>query len=222
MTHTLDRFIDFVDTPVRIHGEIEQRIQHYLIMHQSLKQSMIRIVLSHPQALAQCRYWLDRHLRNAKRWETHSTSEAVDYVVGRSGDEWIGCKPHYRAAIARQDLTEGKKLRAIPISEERENKTRFLIISLDRPERGQRNKTSILFALKDKPGALHDALVPFKRQEINLTKIESRPSKKKAWEYLFFIDFAGHESEPRVQRALKSLSRSTSLLRILGSYPVAG
>ena len=87
------------------------------------------------------------------------------------------------------------------------------------PRRGRRNKTSILCALKDKPGALHDALMPFKRQGINLTKIESRPSKRKAWEYLFFIDIEGHESEPRVTRALAALKRSTSLLRILGSYP---
>ena len=77
-----------------------------------------------------------------------------------------------------------------------------------------------MFALKDKPGALHDALVPFKHQRINLTKIESRPSKRKAWEYLFFIDIEGHESEPRVKRALALLKRSTSLLRILGSYPI--
>ena len=88
------------------------------------------------------------------------------------------------------------------------------------PKKGKRNKTSILFALKDRPGALYDALMPFKREKINLTKIESRPSKKKAWEYYFFIDLESHESEPRVKRALKALSRSTLLLRILGSYPV--
>ena len=77
-----------------------------------------------------------------------------------------------------------------------------------------------LFSLKDKPGALYDALTPFKREHINLTKIESRPSKKKAWEYFFFIDVEGRVSEPRVKRALKALERSTSLLRVLGSYPV--
>ena len=109
----------------------------------------------------------------------------------------------------------------MPIPDQRDNKTRFLVLGHGEPKKGKRNKTSILLALKDTPGALHDALVPFKRQGINLTKIESRPSKKKAWEYLFFIDFEGHASEPRVQRALKALSRSTSLLRILGSYPVA-
>jgi chorismate mutase/prephenate dehydratase len=126
-----------------------------------------------------------------------------------------------RAAIARAELAMGK-LKAVPIPEHRENKTRFLLVGLGEPARGsRRNKTSILFSLKDRPGALHDALVPFKRNRINLTKIESRPSKRKAWEYYFFIDFEGHESEPRVKRALKALKRSTSLLRVLGSYPVA-
>ena len=128
--------------------------------------------------------------------------------------------PSERGAIARAELADGKKLQAISIPEERENKTRFLILGLNNPKRGRQNKTSILCALKDKPGALHDALVPFKRERINLTKIESRPSKRKAWEYLFFIDVEGHESEPRVKRALSALKRSTSLLRILGSYPV--
>ena len=129
--------------------------------------------------------------------------------------------PSERAAIARAELAKTKKLRAIPISEGRDNKTRFLVLALGESRRNRRNKTSILFALKDKPGALHDALVPFKRQRINLTKIESRPSKRKAWEYLFFIDFEGHITEPRVQRVLKRLSRSTSLLRVLGSYPMS-
>ncbi len=108
----------------------------------------------------------------------------------------------------------------MPIPQERDNKTRFLIIGLGEPRRGRRNKTSILFAVKDRPGALHDALVAFKRERINLTKIESRPSKQKAWEYLFFVDFESHESEPRATRALKALQRSTSLLRVLGSYPM--
>ena len=97
----------------------------------------------------------------------------------------------------------------------------MLFRSLGEPKRGRRNKTSILFGVKDKPGALHDALLAFKRDRINMTKIESRPSKRKAWEYLFFVDIEGHESEPRVKRAVKTLERSTSLLRILGSYPIA-
>jgi chorismate mutase/prephenate dehydratase len=126
-----------------------------------------------------------------------------------------------RAAIGRRELARGHHLRAIPIPEQRDNKTRFLILGLGQPRRGAQNKTSILCALKDRPGALYDALTPFKRERINLTKIESRPSKRKAWEYLFFIDVEGHASDSKVKKALKALESSTSFLRVLGSYPVS-
>lgn len=228
VTHTLDRFIDFVDTPVQIQGEIEQPIRHCLICHAKRYLKNISVVFSHPQALAQCKAWLDKHLPQAEQWETNSTAEAVERlhhatpavrVEGAGGWSKSVWAPDACAAIAREELADGKKLVAIPIPENRDNKTRFLILGLNKPKRGRRNKTSVLFALKDKPGALHDALVPFKQHGINLTKIESRPSKRKAWQYLFFIDFEGHVFEPRVKRALKALARSTSLLRVLGSYP---
>jgi len=213
VTHTLDRFVDFIDTPVKIQGEIERPIRHHLIMHPGVPMAAIRVVYSHPQALAQCQSWLNQNLPRAVRRETHSTADAVWYVRNDKNKE-------NRAAIGLRSLAKKHNLEAASIPLDRENKTRFLVIGLGEPKRGRRNKTSILCTLKDKPGALHDALMPFKRQNINLTKIESRPSKRKAWEYLFFIDFAGHESEPRVKRALKALERSTSLLRVLGSYPV--
>ena len=212
VTHTLDRFIDFTDTPVKIHGEIEQPIRHYLLTFKGAKLTEIAGVSSHPQALDQCRQWLAEHLAHAALRETNSTADAVSQVLRLNA--------RY-AAIGRKELADRQGLKAMPIPDQRDNKTRFLVLGHGEPKKGKRNKTSILLALKDTPGALHDALVPFKRQGINLTKIESRPSKKKAWEYLFFIDFEGHASEPRVQRALNALSRSTSLLRILGSYPVA-
>ncbi len=213
VTHTLDRFIDFLETPAKIHGEIEQPIRHALILARRTPLVRVRLVYSHPQALAQCRRWLARHLTSAAPRETTSTAEAVRYVLQR---------PSARAAIGRRELAAEHGLRAVAIPEERENKTRFLVIGLGEPRKGRRNKTSILFALKDRPGALHDALVPFKRQGINLTKIESRPSKRKAWEYLFFIDVDGHTSAPAVQRALKALASTTSFLRVLGSYPTQG
>lgn len=223
VTHTLDRFIDFADTPVQIQGEVEQAVHHALIMHQKVPLGQIRVVYSHPQALAQCRGWLRRHLPHAGLSETNSTAEAVSHVLNRpEGARTYLCKPMERAAIARRELANLHHLTAIRISEEQENRTRFLLLGLRRPPKGRENKTSMMLSLNDQPGALHDALVPFKQQRINLTKIESRPSKRKAWEYLFFIDFEGHESEPRVQRALKALERCTSLLRVLGSYPVAG
>lgn len=216
VTHTLDRFIDFKQTPVHVVGEIEDRIQHYLIVHEGIPLSSIKVVYSHPQALAQCREWLYAKLPHRIRLgETSSTAEAVKQVF----DSIPGGMPA-AAAIGRDEAAKAWGLKATPIPEERENKTRFLVLGLNDPARGRRNKTSVLFALKDRPGALYDALTPFKRARINLTKIESRPSKRKAWEYFFFIDVEGHVSEPRVKRALDSLARSTALLRVLGSYPV--
>lgn len=213
VTHTLDRFVEFIDTPVRIHGEIEQAIRHCLILQPGAPLNRIRTVYSHPQALAQCHRWLLQHLRGAARRETQSTADAIWYVLHDH-------TARSRAAIGRRELAKEHGLRAMPIPEERENKTRFLAIGLGQPSRGRRNKTSILFGVKDRPGALYDALMPFKQNRINLTKIESRPSKRKAWEYLFFIDVEGHASEPKVKRALQALERSASLLRVLGSYPV--
>jgi chorismate mutase/prephenate dehydratase len=218
VTHTLDRFIDFRDSPARIHGEIELPIAHCLIVRPDVALKHVRVVYSHPQALAQCRRWLEKHLPKVHLSETNSTAEAVERLItAEPAPMW---ELDVRAAIGRKELAQTFRLKALPIPEERENRTRFLVIGLGEPSQGRRSKTSILMALKDRPGALYDALTPFKRHKINLTKIESRPSKQKAWEYLFFIDFTGHTSEPRVKQALKALERSTSLLRVLGSYPV--
>ena len=214
VTHTLDRFLDFKASPVRIHGEIEQPIRHALIVRPGTSLAQVTTVYSRPQALAQCRRWLAQHLPRAARRETDSTADAVRYVVQETGRG-------SRAAIGRRELATAHRLRALPIPEQRENKTRFLILGLGQPRRGRTSKTSILFALKDRPGALYDALTPLKRERINLTKIESRPSKQRAWEYYFFIDVEGHQSEPRLKRALAALKKSTLLLRVLGSYPVA-
>ena len=215
VTHTLDRFLDFKTSLVAIHGEIEQPIRHALIVRRGTAMERIRVVYSHPQALAQCGRWLEHHLPQADRRETNSTADAVRRLV----TDARGSPP---AAIGRAELAATHRLRAIAIPETRENKTRFLILGLGEPRRGKRNKTSVLFALKDRPGALYDALSPFKRGRINLTKIESRPSKKKAWEYYFFIDLEGHVTEPRVKRALARLERDVEFCKILGSYPLKG
>ena len=214
VAHTLDRFIEFLDTPVRIQGEAKLQVHHSFITHPKVRLKDIRAVYSHPQALAQCRRWLNQHVPYATRRETNSTADALQYLLH-------GKNTAARAAIARAELAKPYRLIAQSIPDQPDNTTRFLIIGLGQPTRGRHNKTSLVLGLKDKPGALHDVLVPFKRNRINLTKIESRPSKRKAWEYLFFIDVDGHISEPRMTRALTALRRSTSLLRILGSYPTA-
>lgn len=214
VTHTLDRFIDFPDTPVKIHGEIEMQIHHYLIKSPHLEMANIQEVCSHPQALAQCAAWLSRKLPRAVRLEMASTADAVSSL--RTGDNGLR-----RAAIGRKELAATYRLPAIPITDFRENKTRFLILGMGEAPKARKSKTSLMFALKDKPGALHDALVPFKRTGINLLKIESRPSRKQAWEYYFFIDMEGREAEPRVKRALAALAENVEFVKVLGSYPMA-
>ncbi len=221
VTHTLDRFIDFLDTPVKIQGEIEQPIQHYLIIEPKTVFEQIRVVCSHPQALGQCREWLQKTLPRAFFVETRSTAEAVGHLRKPPTALEPYQERHELAAVGRQDSAKEHRLRAIRIPQDRDNKTRFLIIGLGEPPKGRRNKTSIVMALGDRPGALYDALTPFKRERINLTKIESRPSRRKAWEYFFFIDLEGHESEPRVRRALAALADGPAeFVRVLGSYPV--
>lgn len=221
VTHTLDQFIG-CESPARIFGEIEVPIQHYLIRRPQTSIGMIRVIFSHPQALAQCREWLGKHFHNAQLVETLSTADAVDKMLADPKhplNKFRMWKVEECAAIGRIELAEEYDLKAISIPTGRENRTRFLIISQQKPKLGKHNKTSLLVVLKDRPGALQDALLPFKQNKINLTKIESRPSKRKAWEYIFFIDLEGHESEPRVKKALNTLKRSVAELRVLGSYP---
>ena len=228
VTHTLDRFILSRPSPVRVCGEVEMLIKHCLILLPKADAKKITVVYSHPQALAQCRDWLRGHLPRAQLVEMTSTSEAVNALLLQNyrvttrpdGSSEVLMTPESQAAIGRKDLASDSGLKAIPIPQGRENKTRFLVISLGRSKRMRRNKTSVMFALKDKPGALHDALVPFKNYGINLMKIESRPTKRKAWEYVFFVDFTGHQSDPKVRKALGALKRCTAEVRVLGSYPV--
>lgn len=217
VAHTLDRFIDFRRSPVKICGEIELSIQHALILHTGIALESIAVVYSHPQALAQCDSWLRRNLPTAHRMETASTAEAVNRVISSTVGSW-GLRE--RAAIARKEALK-KGLKAISIPNERMNKTRFLILGLNASKRAARIKTSVLFALKDQPGALHDALAPFRQNNINLSKIESRPSKQEVWKYLFFVDFVGHESSPKAQKALRALKARTAFVKVLGSYPSA-
>ena len=218
VTHTLDRFMDFRDSPAKICAEVDLSIQHYLITRPGASLGRIETVFSHPQALGQCRQWLSRQCPGARRVETSSTAEAVGKLVAPRAFEAF--KQEEAAAIGRQELAKELRLKAIPIPMDQENRTRFLVLSLQAAKKGKGNKTALMFALKDKPGALHDALVPFKNYGINLMKIESRPTKRRAWEYVFFVDFAGHQFDPKVRKALEALRRCTAEVRVLGSYPV--
>lgn len=213
VTHTLDRFVDFKHSPVNIQGEVELPIRHFLIYPKQANLTSIETVYSHPQALAQCHRWLEKNLPQSNLIETRSTAEAVQYIRSEEKNLLV-------AAIGPAELAEDNKLTSLEIPQDRENKTRFLVLGLGSIKRKRINKTSILFALQDKPGALYDALAALKRHGINMSKIESHPDKRKVWQYVFFVDLEGHVEDAAVQKALKLLEKRTSLFRVLGSYPL--
>ena len=212
VNHTLDLFID---SDLKIYGEIYLPVHHYL-MSNGVPLSSITQVYSKDQVFGQCRLWLEANLRGADLVDTASTSEAAQIVANNSNQEGIAC---IASRIAADEY--GLKVLASSIEDNPNNTTRFLVIARDEAKPTKSDKTSIVFEIKDKSGALHDILVPFKKARINLTKIESRPSKKKAWSYFFFVDIEGHHNDARVKKALASLAKHCTFLRVLGSYPRA-
>lgn len=209
VNHTLDMFIE---SELRICSEIYLSIRHHLLSNHK-KLSSIKKVYSHQQVFAQCRMWLEKNLPNAKLSSCVSTTEAAVLAMSGKG----------RAAIASKLAAEEYSLRILArsIEDSSHNVTRFLIIGEQEATPSKDDKTSIVFSLKDKVGVLHDALVPFKKNGINLTKIESRPSKRRAWKYYFFVDLEGHIKMKKVEQALKKLEKTCKFFKILGSYPVS-
>ncbi|EKD28889.1 MAG: chorismate mutase/prephenate dehydratase [uncultured bacterium] len=198
------------DSDLTIYGEKTVNISHNLIGNGKIAD--IKEVFSHPQVLGQCRNWLRKNCPEAHLIETSSSSAAVRRVK----------KTKTQAAIG---TFLSAKMEKIPVIEEniqdfKTNKTRFFILSKEKIKPGKNNKTSLVFLCHDKPGALVEVLKIFKKHEINLTKIESRPSKRKDWEYYFYIDLNGHEEEPEIKKALEKLKQVTIYVKILGSYPV--
>lgn len=207
VNHTLDMFME---SDLVICAEREEPISHYLLSV-SGELSKIKKVYSHPQALAQCRKWLESRLPKAEIIESASTADAA-------------CQASLEgtaAAIASPLAAKLYHLKVVApkIEDFQKNFTRFLVIGKHSPERTGKDKTSILFSIKDRVGALNDILLIFKEHGINLTKIESRPTKKKAWEYIFFVDFLGHILDAKVQAVLSELKKNCLSVKILGSYP---
>ena len=206
---TLDRLID---SDLLIAGELLLEIAHHLLSR-AQDVAEIRTVCSHPQALAQCRQWLTSNLPEVTLEEVSSTSAAV---------ERAGSDPTV-AAVA-SDLAA--RLYALPVLSRRIednplNTTRFLVLGRRAIPPTGKDKTSILCSLKHEVGALAAFLEPFARHGLNLTKIESRPTKRRPWEYVFFVDFEGHLDTPPVQAALSELRERCLFLKLLGSYPTA-
>ncbi len=207
VTHTLDMFMD---SDLKICAEIILDISHNLLGKCSIDK--IKRVYSNPQVFGQCRIWLQVNLPKAELIEVSSTTKAAQ----------IASKEKRSSCIASTLAANVYNLRIISkeIEDSPHNITRFLVISQNDVPPTKEDKTSIMFSIKDKVGALHDMLIPFKKHKINLTKIESRPSKKKAWDYYFYLDLSGHRSETKVKNALNELEKECKFLKVLGSYPM--
>ena len=208
VTNTLDMF---VDSELRIVAQVVLPIQQCLLSRSKL--SEIKVLYSHPQALAQCRGWVQTNLPHVEITESSSTTRAAQLAASED----------FAAAIASSLAGERYNLEILEhdIQDNSTNATRFLVLGRKcGPPTGQ-DRTSLMFSVADRVGALHQALAPFRRFKINMTKIESRPSKKKAWEYLFFVDCDGHQNDKKVARAIQELQEQCTLLKVLGSYPMS-
>jgi chorismate mutase/prephenate dehydratase len=209
VNHTLD---GLVDSELLICGEASLEIHHHLLARAS-ELGGIKRVFSHPQALAQCRGWLARHLPDAEVVECASTSTAAEQAAHDPAT----------AAVASELASQ---LYGVPVLRERiedhaNNVTRFFVVGRRAAGRTGRDKTSILFSIRDEVGTLYRILEPFAAARLSLTKIESRPTRRRPWEYVFFVDFEGHRDDPVTQGVLAAVRERCLFLKVLGSYPVA-
>jgi chorismate mutase/prephenate dehydratase len=205
---TLDSLID---SKTQVVGEVRLEIKQNLLSNIPMEQ--IENVYSHPQALAQCHNWLRQHLPHARLIESENTTEGVKDAVANERS----------AAIASLLVAEHQPIKLLKknIQDQKDNATRFLVISRYKNKPTGHDKTSLLVCTKHMPGALYHALAPFAKYEASLAMIESRPSKRLSWEYFFFIDFIGHIDEKNNKKMIEELSEHCQFVKILGSYPRA-
>jgi chorismate mutase/prephenate dehydratase len=208
VNHTLDMF---VESDLRICAQILLKIENHLIG--KIPKERITKIYSHPQVLGQCRNWLRQNLPDADLIEVSSTPRAAELasIEAESG----------AAAIAGKMAAEAYGLQILEpsIQDLPNNTTRFLVIGQAPSPATGNDRTSLMFCVRDEPGALFHALEPFNKLKISMSKIESRPSKRKAWEYFFFCDVDGHASEPKLQDALSELEKHCTFIKVLGTYP---
>ena len=208
VNHTLD---EFIESDLRICAQVALKIEHHFLAR--VPREAIRRVFSHPQVFGQCRQWLRIHLPSVDLVEVASTSRAGEMAA--AADD--------AGALAGRMVAEfhGLQILDSSVQDFPNNTTRFLVIGpRDCPPTG-RDRTSLMFGVPDRAGALFAALEPLQRQEISMSKIESRPSKRKPWEYVFFVDVEGHRQDAVLVGALKALEERCTFLKVLGSYPNA-
>jgi chorismate mutase/prephenate dehydratase len=210
VSHTLDVFME---SDLAIQQEIVIAVSLCLLTR-ATGLSEVRKVYSHPQAIAQCRRWLGTNLPGAAPIEVASTAMAARLAR----DDVAAAAVASELAAQLYDLPVARRR----IEDERVNFTRFLVIGRAEPPSppvpGRAYKTSIMFTLKDRPGGLHHALAPFAAHDVNLSRIESRPSRRRAWDYVFFVDVEGHPLEPATAAAIAEFRSGCELVKLLGTY----
>jgi chorismate mutase/prephenate dehydratase len=208
VTHTLDMF---VDSDLKIVSQIVLPVQQCLMSNSP--RAKIKKLYSHPQSLAQCRGWIQNNLPRVEIIETSSNARSAE----------LAAQEKYSAALGGVLSAEkyGLKVLEQDIQDNAVNVTRFLVLGRQCSPPTGNDRTSLMISVADKSGALHSAIAAFRRFKINMTKIESRPSKRKAWEYFFFIDCAGHFQDAKVTKAIAELGKHCNFVKILGSYPYA-
>jgi chorismate mutase/prephenate dehydratase len=201
----------FVDSDLKIVSQIVLPVQHCLVGNG--RRSQIRKLFAHPQSLGQCRSWVQNNLPRVEIIETSSNARSAEFAA----------KHKESGAIAGVLAAEkyGVRILEHDIQDNAANATRFLVLGRQCSPATGKDRTSVMFSTTDRVGALHRAIAPFRRYRINMTKIESRPSKRKAWEYFFFVDCDGHFTDRKVASALALLGEHCSFVKVLGSYPRA-
>ncbi len=206
VTHTLDMF---VDSELKIVAQIVLPIQHCLLSRGRREQ--VRKIYVHPQTLAQCRLWVHKNFPLAELIETSSNARSAELAAKEKSSAAIAgllAAEKYQLPVLEQDVQDNAA-----------NATRFFVLGRQCSPATGRDRTSLMFSIADQVGALHRALAPFRRYRLNMTKIESRPSKRKAWEYFFFVDCDGHLNDRKVAKAITLLGEQCSFVKVLGSYP---
>lgn len=208
VTHTLDMF---VESDLKIVSQVVLPIRHCLVSMGP--RDGIKRLYVHPQTLAQCRGWIQRQLPHVELIETSSNARSAELAAKeKTAGAICGvfAADTYSLPVLEQDIQDNAA-----------NATRFLVLGRQCPPPSGKSidRTSLMFSIRDEAGALHKSLAPFRRFRINMTKIESRPSKRKAWEYFFFVDCDGHCEEPKVAKAIALLGQHCSFVKVLGSYP---
>ena len=210
VNHTLDTFMN---SRVKICGEVELRIHHHFLISEACRPESITRVYSHQQSLAQCRQWLDSHWPKIERVAVSSNAEAAKRIK----NEW------HAAAIGGDMAAEKYQLNKLAsnIEDNPDNTTRFLMIGLQAVPPSGEDKTSIIVSSPNRPGALYEILAPFYKEGISLTRIETRPATVGKWTYVFFIDFEGHQEDEPVKKAMQGIYDLSVEVQFLGSYPKA-